>query len=40
MSSRRKPSRRTRVLVGGAALAVVGAGVAGTVAAQAADAAG
>lgn len=40
MSSRRKPSRRTRVLVGGAALAVVGAGVAGTVAAQAADAVG
>ncbi|MFF5404404.1 heme-binding protein [Streptomyces misionensis] len=37
MSSRRKPSRRTRVLVGGAALAVVGAGVVGTVAANAAD---
>ncbi|MGV9355229.1 GlcG/HbpS family heme-binding protein [Streptomyces misionensis] len=37
MSSRRKPSRRTRVLVGGAALAVVGTGVVGTVAANAAD---
>ncbi|MFF4842791.1 GlcG/HbpS family heme-binding protein [Streptomyces collinus] len=40
MSSRRKPSRRTRVLVGGAALAVVGAGVVGTVAANAADSSG
>ncbi|MFC7869055.1 heme-binding protein [Streptomyces murinus] len=40
MSSRRKPSRRTRVLVGGAALAVVGAGVVGTVAAHAADSSG
>ncbi|WP_030347289.1 GlcG/HbpS family heme-binding protein [Streptomyces sp. NRRL S-1022] len=38
MPSRTKPSRRTRVLVGGAALAVVAAGVAGTVAANAADA--
>ncbi|MGW7793622.1 heme-binding protein, partial [Streptomyces tricolor] len=37
MSSRKKPSRRTRVLVGGAALAVLGAGVVGTVAANAAD---
>ncbi|OIK00457.1 hypothetical protein BIV25_08325 [Streptomyces sp. MUSC 14] len=40
MSSRRKPSRRTRVLVGGAALAVIGAGVVGTVAANAADSTG
>ncbi|MEV6837832.1 heme-binding protein [Streptomyces sp. NPDC051133] len=40
MSSRKKPSRRTRVLVGGAALAVVGAGVVGTVAANAADSTG
>lgn len=40
MSSRRKPSRRTRVLVGGAALAVACAGVVGTVAANAADSAG
>ncbi|KOV56194.1 GlcG/HbpS family heme-binding protein [Streptomyces sp. MMG1121] len=40
MSSRKKPSRRTRVLVGGAALAVVGAGAVGTVAANAADSAG
>nr|WP_145486767.1 MULTISPECIES: heme-binding protein [Streptomyces] len=40
MSSRRKPSRRTRVLVGGAALAVVGAGVVGSVTAHAADSAG
>ncbi|MFI2205107.1 heme-binding protein [Streptomyces sp. NPDC020192] len=40
MSSRKKSSRRTRVLVGGAALAVVGAGVVGTVAANAADATG
>jgi uncharacterized protein GlcG (DUF336 family) len=38
MPSRKKPSRRTRVLVGGAALAVVGAGAVGTVAADAADA--
>ncbi|MEU6672407.1 heme-binding protein [Streptomyces sp. NPDC046727] len=37
MPSRKKPSARTRVLVGGAALAVVGAGVVGTVAANAAD---
>ncbi|MEU6591819.1 heme-binding protein [Streptomyces sp. NPDC046881] len=37
MPSRTKPSRRTRVLVGGTALAVVGAGVVGTVAANAAD---
>ncbi|MFJ4950623.1 heme-binding protein [Streptomyces sp. NPDC088760] len=37
MPSRKKPSRRTRVLVGGAALAVMGAGVVGTVAANAAD---
>ncbi|WP_225810164.1 GlcG/HbpS family heme-binding protein [Streptomyces spinosus] len=36
MPSRKKPSPRTRVLVGGAALAVVGAGVVGTVAASAA----
>ncbi|SEE20751.1 Uncharacterized conserved protein GlcG, DUF336 family [Streptomyces sp. 2231.1] len=40
MSSRRKPSRRTRVLVGGAALAAACAGVVGTVAANAADSAG
>ncbi|MFB8180720.1 heme-binding protein [Streptomyces sp. NPDC055966] len=40
MSSRRKPSRRTRVLVGGTALAVIGAGVVGTVAANAADSTG
>ncbi|MBA9043811.1 MULTISPECIES: heme-binding protein [Streptomyces] len=40
MSSRRKPSRRTRVLVGGAALAVVGAGAVGTVAAHASDSTG
>ncbi|MYR85227.1 heme-binding protein, partial [Streptomyces sp. SID685] len=40
MSSRRKPSRRTRVLVGGAALAVAGAGVVGTVAAHASDSTG
>ncbi|MGW0883443.1 GlcG/HbpS family heme-binding protein [Streptomyces sp. NPDC002671] len=40
MHSRKKPSRRTRVLVGGAALAVVGAGVVGTVAANAADSTG
>ncbi|OIK04790.1 GlcG/HbpS family heme-binding protein [Streptomyces monashensis] len=40
MPSRRKPSRRTRVLVGGAALAVIGAGVVGTVAANAADSTG
>ncbi|MCZ0207618.1 heme-binding protein [Streptomyces sp. UMAF16] len=39
MPSRKKPSRRTRVLTGGAALAVVGAGVVGTVAANAADSA-
>ncbi|MEU6511350.1 heme-binding protein [Streptomyces sp. NPDC046942] len=39
MSSRKKPSGRTRVLVGGAALAVIGAGVVGTVAAGAAGAA-
>ncbi|MEU3827641.1 heme-binding protein [Streptomyces sp. SID486] len=37
MPSRKKPSVRTRVLVGGAALAAVGAGVVGTVAASAAD---
>ncbi|WP_225823662.1 GlcG/HbpS family heme-binding protein [Streptomyces naphthomycinicus] len=37
MPSRKKSSGRTRVLVGGAALAVVGAGVVGTVAANAAD---
>ncbi|GAA2773526.1 hypothetical protein GCM10010521_59660 [Streptomyces rameus] len=37
MPSRKKPSVRTRVLAGGAALAVVGAGVVGTVAAGAAD---
>ncbi|GGS77204.1 GlcG/HbpS family heme-binding protein [Streptomyces cinerochromogenes] len=37
MPSRKNPSRRTRVLVGGAALAVLGAGAAGTVAANAAD---
>ncbi|MEW2514430.1 heme-binding protein [Streptomyces sp. NPDC046870] len=36
MPSRTKPSLRTRVLVGGAALAVVGVGVTGTVAAGAA----
>ncbi|QHA08645.1 heme-binding protein [Streptomyces broussonetiae] len=40
MPSRKKPSRRTRILVGGAALAVVGAGVVGTVAANAADSTG
>ncbi|MFI6359466.1 heme-binding protein [Streptomyces sp. NPDC050743] len=40
MPSRKKPSRRTRILVGGAALAVVGAGVVGTVAASAADSTG
>ena len=40
MPSRKKPSSRTRVLVGGAVLAVVGAGVVGTVAASAADSAG
>ncbi|BBC98108.1 heme-binding protein [Streptomyces rochei] len=40
MSSRRKPSPRTRVLVGGAALAVVGAGAVGTVAAHASDSTG
>ncbi|MFF9004092.1 heme-binding protein [Streptomyces achromogenes] len=39
MPSRKKPSRRARVLAGGAALAVVGAGVVGTVAANAADSA-
>ncbi|UFR00527.1 heme-binding protein [Streptomyces sp. Go40/10] len=37
MPSRKNPSRRTRVLAGGAALAVLGAGAAGTVAANAAD---
>ncbi|MFF8726908.1 heme-binding protein [Streptomyces sp. NPDC015171] len=37
MPSRKKSSGRTRVLAGGAALAVVGAGVIGTVAANAAD---
>ncbi|MGW1002684.1 GlcG/HbpS family heme-binding protein [Streptomyces sp. NPDC002520] len=36
MPSRKKPSSRSRVLLGGAALAVVGAGVVGTVAANAA----
>ncbi|MEV6292923.1 heme-binding protein [Streptomyces sp. NPDC051896] len=40
MPSRTKPSRRTRILVGGAAVAVVGAGAVGTVAASAADATG
>ncbi|MEV4339509.1 heme-binding protein [Streptomyces sp. NPDC049590] len=40
MPTRKKPARRTRVLVGGAALAVVGAGVVGTVAASAADSTG
>ncbi|MFI1767316.1 heme-binding protein [Streptomyces sp. NPDC020800] len=40
MPSRKKPSRRTRVLAAGAVLAVVGAGVVGTVAASAADSAG
>ncbi|MGW3465968.1 hypothetical protein ACWDE9_43390, partial [Streptomyces olivaceoviridis] len=35
MPSRKKPSLRARVLVGGAALAVAGAGVVGTVAANA-----
>ncbi|MFG2356238.1 heme-binding protein [Streptomyces sp. NPDC048521] len=40
MPTRRKPSRRTRALVGGAALAVAGAGVLGTVAANAADSSG
>ncbi|OXY91740.1 GlcG/HbpS family heme-binding protein [Streptomyces diastatochromogenes] len=40
MPSRKKPSSRTRVLVGGAVLAVVGAGVVGTVAAGAADSPG
>ncbi|MFF9765550.1 heme-binding protein [Streptomyces sp. NPDC014636] len=37
MPSRKKSASRTRVLMGGAALAVVGAGVVGTVAARAAD---
>ncbi|MGW5465410.1 GlcG/HbpS family heme-binding protein [Streptomyces sp. NPDC003996] len=40
MPSRTKPPRRTRILVGGAALAVVGAGAVGTVAASAADSTG
>ncbi|MGW5433161.1 GlcG/HbpS family heme-binding protein [Streptomyces sp. NPDC004059] len=40
MPSRTKPSRRTRILVGGAAVAVVGAGAVGTVAASAADSTG
>ncbi|MFG2123418.1 heme-binding protein [Streptomyces sp. NPDC048710] len=40
MSSRKKPSGRTRVLVGGAVLAIAGAGVVGTVAASAADSTG
>ncbi|MEU6089526.1 heme-binding protein [Streptomyces sp. NPDC047085] len=40
MPSRKKPSSRSRVLLGGAALAVVGAGVVGTVAANAADSEG
>ena len=40
MPSRKRPSGRTRVLVGGAVLAVVGAGVIGTVAASAADSTG
>ncbi|MBL1086899.1 heme-binding protein [Streptomyces actinomycinicus] len=40
MPSRKKPSARARVLVGGAALALVGAGAVGTVAANAADSAG
>ncbi|ANP51324.1 uncharacterized protein GlcG (DUF336 family) [Streptomyces griseochromogenes] len=40
MPSRKKPAGRTRVLVGGAVLAVAGAGVVGTVAASAADSTG
>ncbi|MFI0186753.1 heme-binding protein [Streptomyces sp. NPDC017082] len=40
MPSRTKPSRRTRVLVGGAALAALAAGAAGTVAASATDSPG
>ncbi|GHE06276.1 GlcG/HbpS family heme-binding protein [Streptomyces alanosinicus] len=40
MTSRKNPARRVRVLVGGAALALVGAGVVGTVAANAADSTG